>query len=155
MLIFLLFDGIQSLALLPQEIPTKQGQHFSQRQPSSDWFLSFSLCSDTLHSAKIFAWIFCSLSKEAGATRATSAQSLPSLQRPWAMQRQCGHQPEPAHPTALSCPSPLCCHYHSLSTAAKAGVDLGQDLLGAESSCSFLKEGKGSGEVPSLQLLQP
>jgi len=46
-------------------------------------------------------------------------------------------------------------HYHSLSTAAKADVDLGQDPLGAESSCSLLEKAKGSGEVPCLQLLQP
>lgn len=65
---------------------------------------------------------------------------------------------------SLSLPTPLwaafrlgkrASHYHSLSAAAKAGVDLGQDLLRAESSCSLLKEGEGRGEVPSLQLLQP
>lgn len=58
----------------------------------------------------------------------------------------------PSLPRAAGRQVPAC--YHLLSAAADAGVDLGQDPLGAEPGCSCLEQGEGCREIPSLQALQ-
>lgn len=88
-----------------------------------------------------------------GAQRHSSCSPQPQARIAWLLVCPSCSLQAPAHAASLLLVEDMA-HYHLLSAAAQADVDLGQDSLGAEPGCSHLEQGEGSWEIPGLQLLQ-